>query len=111
MLILLEPPTMEELERRLRSRGTETEEGLARRLAKAGELEQREAFDEVIVNEKRRASPDEVRHASSMRRPQDRWPARGPPGRQHQGKERIVEPMIEPKIDDLLARSTRSTRP
>jgi guanylate kinase len=36
VLILLEPPTVQELERRLRSRGTETEEGLARRLAKAG---------------------------------------------------------------------------
>ena len=61
VLILLEPPTMEELERRLRSRGTETEEGLARRLAKAGkELEQREAFDVVIVNETAERAADEV---------------------------------------------------
>lgn len=61
VLILLEPPTMEELERRLRSRGTETEEGLARRLAKAGrELEQREAFDVVIVNENAERAADEV---------------------------------------------------
>jgi guanylate kinase len=61
VLILLEPPTMRELERRLRSRGTETEEGLARRLAKAGrELEQREAFDVVIVNEDAERAADEV---------------------------------------------------
>jgi guanylate kinase len=61
VLILLEPPTMQELERRLRSRGTETEEGLARRLAKAGrELEQREAFDVVIVNEDAERAADEV---------------------------------------------------
>ena len=59
--ILLEPPTMEELERRLRSRGTETEEGLARRLAKADrELEQREAFDVVIVNDDAERAADEV---------------------------------------------------
>jgi hypothetical protein len=34
VLILLEPPTLEELERRLRSRGTETEERLAARLSR-----------------------------------------------------------------------------
>jgi guanylate kinase len=61
VLILLEPPTMEELERRLRSRGTESEEGLARRLAKADrELEQREAFDVVIVNDDAERAADEV---------------------------------------------------
>ena len=61
VLILLEPPTMEELERRLRSRGTETEEGLARRLAKADrELDQREAFDVVIVNDDAERAADEV---------------------------------------------------
>ena len=61
VLILLEPPTMQELERRLRSRGTETEEGLARRLAKADrELEQRDAFDVVIVNDDAGRAADEV---------------------------------------------------
>ena len=61
VLILLEPPTMEELERRLRSRGTETEEGLARRLAKADwELGQREAFDVVIVDDDAERAADEV---------------------------------------------------
>lgn len=52
VLILLAPPTREELERRLRSRGTETDEGIAERLAKADwELSQRDLFDHVIVNE------------------------------------------------------------
>ncbi|HKX34459.1 MAG TPA: guanylate kinase [Actinomycetota bacterium] len=61
VLILLEPPTMQELERRLRSRGTETEEGLARRLAKADrELEQRDSFDVVIVNDDAERAADEV---------------------------------------------------
>jgi guanylate kinase len=61
VLILLEPPTMQELERRLRSRGTETDEGLARRLAKADrELEQRDAFDVVIVNDDAERAADEV---------------------------------------------------
>jgi guanylate kinase len=61
VLILLEPPTMQELERRLRSRGTETDEGLARRLAKADrELEQRDAFDVVIVNDDAGRAADEV---------------------------------------------------
>jgi guanylate kinase len=61
VLILLEPPTLEELERRLRSRGTETEERLAARLAKADwELGQRDAFDEVIVNDEAARAADQV---------------------------------------------------
>lgn len=61
VLILLEPPTMEELERRLRSRGTETEERLAARLSKADwELGQRDAFDEVIVNDEAERAADQV---------------------------------------------------
>jgi guanylate kinase len=61
VLILLEPPTLEELERRLRSRGTETEERLAARLSKADwELGQRDAFDEVIVNDEAARAADQV---------------------------------------------------
>lgn len=60
VLIFLEPPSLQELERRLRSRGTEDEERLADRLAKAGwELEQRSWFDHVVVN-------DDVDRASSQ---------------------------------------------
>ena len=61
VLILLEPPTLEELERRLRSRGTETEQRLAARLSKADwELGQRDAFDEVIVNDEAERAADQV---------------------------------------------------
>jgi guanylate kinase len=61
VLILLEPPTREELERRLRSRETETEEGLAVRLAKADwELSQAGAFDHVVVNDRAERAADEV---------------------------------------------------
>jgi guanylate kinase len=61
ILILLEPPSMAELERRLRTRGTEDEKRLARRLAKAGwELEQRDWFDHTVVNEDLEAASTEV---------------------------------------------------
>ena len=60
VLILLEPPSLDELERRLRSRGTETNESIAERLAKAGwELGQRDLFDHVVVN-------DDLERASSQ---------------------------------------------
>jgi guanylate kinase len=52
LLVLLVPPTLGELERRLRSRGTETSEALARRLAVAEhELAQADRFDHVVVND------------------------------------------------------------
>ena len=52
LLIFLAPPSLEELERRLRSRGTEGEEALARRLATArDELAERHRFDHVDVND------------------------------------------------------------
>lgn len=52
VLIFLVPPSMEELERRLRARGTEDEERLATRLATAGwEMEQHPRFDHVVVND------------------------------------------------------------
>jgi guanylate kinase len=52
VLILLAPPSMAELERRLRTRGTEDEEKLALRLATAAEeLEQAPRFDHVVVND------------------------------------------------------------
>jgi guanylate kinase len=52
VLILLEPPSLAELERRLRERGTEDEGRLAERLATAEwELGQRAWFDHVVVND------------------------------------------------------------
>jgi guanylate kinase len=50
--VFLAPPSMDELERRLRTRGTETEEQIQRRLQVAEvEYEAREEFDEVVVND------------------------------------------------------------
>jgi guanylate kinase len=53
VLIFLAPPSMEELERRLRSRGTEDEARLALRLATARkEMAQLPLFDHVVVNDR-----------------------------------------------------------
>jgi len=52
VLIILAPPSMQELERRLRSRGTEDEARLAVRLATAREeMAQLPLFDHVVVND------------------------------------------------------------
>jgi guanylate kinase len=60
VLILLVPPSMAELERRLRTRATEDEDKLARRLARAEEeIAQAGRFDHVIVN-------DDLERASSQ---------------------------------------------
>ena len=60
VLILLAPPSLDELERRLRTRGTEDEDRLARRLEKAEwELDQGSWFDHRVVN-------DDVEAASSQ---------------------------------------------
>lgn len=53
VIIMLVPPSVEELERRLRSRGDTIEEDILRRLQRAkGELAMADAFDHVIVNDK-----------------------------------------------------------
>jgi guanylate kinase len=60
VLIFLDPPSLEELERRLRTRGSEDEDKLADRLAKADwERAQQDWFDHVVVN-------DDVENASSQ---------------------------------------------
>lgn len=52
VLIFLAPPSMDELARRLRSRGTEDEASLARRLATAQrEMAQATYFDHLVVND------------------------------------------------------------
>jgi len=51
--LFIEPPSIEELEKRLRARGTETPESLAARLNKAAyELSFRSQFDHIILNDK-----------------------------------------------------------
>ncbi|NDG74217.1 MAG: guanylate kinase [Synechococcaceae bacterium WB8_1B_136] len=49
--IFVEPPSFEELERRIRGRGTDSEEAITRRLARARvELEAAAEFDALLVN-------------------------------------------------------------
>jgi guanylate kinase len=60
VMVLLRPPSMNELGRRLRGRGTETDESIAERLAKAQrELDQGHLFDHEVLN-------DDLDHASSQ---------------------------------------------
>jgi guanylate kinase len=50
--VLLRPPSFEELERRIRGRGSDSEEAIRRRLERAREELQAEAeFDAVVVND------------------------------------------------------------
>jgi guanylate kinase len=50
--IFLAPPSVEELEKRIRGRGTEAEEAIQRRLKRAEqELAAQTEFDAVIVND------------------------------------------------------------
>ncbi len=61
VLVFLAPPSMDELERRLRTRGTEDEAKIARRLAKAGEeMDQQGWFDHVVVNDNAERASAEV---------------------------------------------------
>jgi guanylate kinase len=61
LLIFLAPPSPDELERRLRGRGTESDERIALRLATADEeLAQRSWFDHVVVNDRLQGTIDEV---------------------------------------------------
>lgn len=53
VLIFLAPPSLAELERRLRARGTEDEDRLAVRLATANEeMTEQPGFDHVVVNDR-----------------------------------------------------------
>lgn len=60
--VFIAPPSLEELERRIRSRGTEDEEAVRRRLEKARfELENAERYDCVVVNDDLERAVGEVR--------------------------------------------------
>jgi guanylate kinase len=78
VLVFLAPPTPEEQERRLRERGTEDRDLLARRLEQAAwEMEQAAWFDEVVVNDDLEGATDRVAAIIAGHR---RSKATSPPG-------------------------------
>ncbi len=61
-LIFLQPPSLEELERRLRGRATENEEDIARRLLNARrEMAQRRYYDYAVTNDTVEEAVDTIR--------------------------------------------------
>jgi len=61
LLIFLAPPSLADLEARLRGRGTESEERMSRRLEKAAwEIAQAGWFDHVVVNDALERATDQV---------------------------------------------------
>lgn len=61
LAIFIKPPSVEDLEKRLRARGTEDEEKIQKRLAKASkELEYAKWFDTIVVNENLEDAQKEV---------------------------------------------------
>jgi len=52
ILVFISPPSLEDLEKRLRTRATETDDSIKRRLAKASEeLNERSLFDYEVIND------------------------------------------------------------
>lgn len=61
VLIFIMPPSMEELERRLRGRGDTPEDQIAMRMERAKwEMEQRSWYDYVVVNDDAQRCADEI---------------------------------------------------
>lgn len=61
VLVFITPPSMEELERRLRGRGDTPEEQIKLRLERAvWELEQKEWYDHVVVNDDAERCAEEI---------------------------------------------------
>ena len=61
VLVFIMPPSMEELERRLRGRGDTSEEQIAMRLERAvWEMEQRHWYDHVVVNDDAARCAEEI---------------------------------------------------
>jgi guanylate kinase len=59
--VFIMPPSVEELERRLRGRGTDSEEVILKRIAKADfELTKAPEFDHVVVNDVLDVAVDEA---------------------------------------------------
>ncbi|MBP5306942.1 MAG: guanylate kinase [Paludibacteraceae bacterium] len=63
LAVFIQPPSLEELRRRLECRGTETAEVIAERLSRAEfELSQSVEFDKVVVNDNLEEAVSEVRN-------------------------------------------------
>ena len=61
LLVFIMPPSMEELERRLRGRGDTPEEQIVMRMERAvWEMEQRHWYDHVVVNDDAERCADEI---------------------------------------------------
>ena len=61
VLIFIMPPSREELERRLRSRGDTSEEQIRMRLERASwEMEQRSWYDYTVVNDDAKRCAEEI---------------------------------------------------
>ncbi|MCA9003457.1 MAG: guanylate kinase [Planctomycetes bacterium] len=68
--VFIAPPSMDELESRLRGRGSESPESLARRLGKAeDEYRERHRYDYVIVNDGLEEAVREVRRVAGLDEP------------------------------------------
>ncbi len=66
ILIFIMPPSVEELERRLRGRGDTSEAQIAIRMERANwEMDQRSWYDYVVVNDDARRCADEILHIIS----------------------------------------------
>ncbi len=97
--IFIAPPSIEELERRLRGRDTDTEEVILRRLASArAEIDKIAEYDYIVVNDdfERAAGPDQHR----PRPPPAQRSAVPPPGRNvppHGNGRRAVK-IVSPRL-------------
>ena len=62
--LFIQPPSIEELERRLKARGTETSESIKMRINKASyELSFKDKFDRIIINDKLERACEEAEEA------------------------------------------------
>ena len=63
VLIFIAPPSLEELEQRLRGRGDTSQEQMKLRLERAGwEMQQSKAYDYTVINDQVDACADEILH-------------------------------------------------
>lgn len=115
--VFIAPPSREELEDRLRGRGTETDEAIAKRLGNAAkEIEYGEEegnFDRVFVNQDVEQTVDEMVEVLSEWFPQlkssDTSETKEEPARQHQQQSPAKSPPREQPFD-FLAESDRMLR-